>query len=139
MIILDTNIISEMMKVNPTQSVISWLNKQATATLFITTITIAEITYGLHALPAGARRKMLENAFQQTLNEGFSHRILSFDEKAAHLYGEMMGDRKALGRPLSILDGQIAAIARSQHAKLATRNSRDFIQCGVELINPFNE
>lgn len=138
MIILDTNIISEMMKSAPSINVISWFDKQVTATLFITTITIAEITYGLHALPLGARRKTLENAFHNTLIDGFAHRVLLFDEKAARIYGEIMGNRKTLGHPFSILDGQIAAIAHSRNAKLATRNSRDFIECGIELINPFN-
>ncbi len=138
MIIIDTNIISEMMRSSPAINVITWLDKQNAATLFLTTITIAEITYGLHALSAGARRKTLENAFHNAITDGFEHRILSFDEKAAQFYGEIMANRKTIGRPLSILDGQIAAITCAQNATLATRNSRDFIECGIELINPFN-
>lgn len=137
MILLDTNIISEMMKATPSANVSEWLDQQPVAEVFITTITIAEITYGLQALPNGNRRTVLSDAFDKTVIEAFKHRILSFDEQAAHLYGEIMSRRKSLGQPLSILDGQIAAIARAHRLKLATRNVRDFGECGLELINPF--
>ncbi len=137
MIILDTNIISEMMKSVPAEKVSSWLDQQEVNQLYITTITIAEISYGLNVLPKGSRRQLLENAFNKTIHAAFKHRVLPFDESAAHLYGKMMGHRKELGRPLSVLDGQIAAIARMQDATLATRNIRDFANCEVDLINPF--
>src|SRR3990167_9160330 len=116
MIILDTNIISEMMKSSPAAKVSGWLDQQEVTQLYITTITIAEISYGLNVLPKGSRRQLLENAFNKTIQAAFKHRILSFDEPAAHLYGKMMGHRKEFGRPLSVLDGQIAAIARVQDA-----------------------
>lgn len=137
MIILDTNVISEMMKSSPSPVVATWLDGQNITQLFITTVTIAEIAYGLHALPEGNRRKSLEEAFNQAILEGFMHRILPFDEEAAHCYGKLMGQRKALGKPMSILDGQIASIANVQGATIATRNIRDFGDCGLQLLNPF--
>jgi toxin FitB len=139
MILIDTNVVSEMMKTSPALSVIAWLDRQETTQLFLTTITIAEISYGLNILPNGNRRILLEDAFNQTTLSAFKQRILAFDEPAAHLYGKIMGQRKESGRPLSIPDGQIAAIARAHGATIATRNIRDFVDCGIELINPFSE
>src|SRR5690348_236556 len=138
MIIIDTNVISELMKPSPLSTVVSWLNNQDATQLFITTITIAEISYGISVLPDGQRRRFIENSFNKALNEAFKHRILSFDENAAHSYGKIMGHRKMLGHPMSIPDGQIAAIALTHHFSLATRNVRDFTDCEVEIINPFD-
>lgn len=137
MIILDTNIISEMMKLSPAPAVVAWLDKQNVTDIFITTITIAEIVYGLHSLPEGNRRQLLEEAFNKAILEAFMHRILLFDEEAAHCYGKLMAQRKKIGRPLSILDGQIASIAYVRSAMVASRNTRDFSDCGLQLVNPF--
>jgi len=137
MILLDTNIISEMMKNYPSPGVIAWLDQQDVTQLFVTTITIAEISYGINALPEGNRRRILEEAFDRAINDAFKHRLLSFDETAAHVYGKIMSKRKALGKPLNILDGQIASITLAHKASLATRNVSDFIDCGLNLINPF--
>lgn len=137
MIIIDTNIISEMMKPSPDESVIAWFDRQEASWLFITTITIAEISYGLHALPTGSRRSLLEDTFTTAIEHAFKHRILSFDESAAYLYGKIMSVRKKLGRPLGILDGQISAIAHVHGAAVATRNVKDFVDCEIDLINPF--
>lgn len=137
MIILDTNILSEMMKTSPSEQVIHWIDEQEVTQLFITTITIAEISYGIHALPKGKRRNLLEDAFHHVIRDAFKHRLLTFTEQAAQNYGEIMSHRKALGRPLSILDGQIAAIVLTEGASLATRNTRDFVDCGLNLLNPF--
>ena len=139
MIIADTNIISEWMKPIPDSSVITWLDKQEATNLFITTISIAEIYYGLNALPLGNRRQTLEKAFSDSIMEAFQYRILAFDEKSAQIYGYLMGHRKSLGRPLSILDGQIASIASANKMHLATRNTRDFYECSIQLINPFDD
>src|SRR5438045_2135777 len=111
MIILDTNIISEMMKKTPSTNVITWIDQQNVKKIFITTITIADIFYGIHALADENRQRLLENAFNKVIEESFKHRLLSFSPSAAHFYGKLMGDRKKSGRPLSLLDGQIAAIA----------------------------
>jgi predicted nucleic acid-binding protein len=137
MIVLDTNIISEMMKSAPAPNVAAWIDQQLITQLYVTTITIAEIRYGLCVLPKGSRRDSLKKAFERVIEAAFQGRVLSFDEPAAHFYGEIMGVRKELGRPLSIPDGQIASVARAQDAALATRNTRDFKDCGLELINPF--
>lgn len=137
MLILDTNIISELMKHTPSPEVTAWVDHQNVTQLFITTVTIAEIAYGLHALPEGNRRQLLEIAFNQAVLGAFSHRILPFDEEAAHCYGKIMGQRKKLGRPLSILEGQIASIAYVRGATIATHNTRDFSDCRLEIVNPF--
>ncbi|MCP4701711.1 MAG: type II toxin-antitoxin system VapC family toxin, partial [Gammaproteobacteria bacterium] len=103
-------------------------------------ITIAEICYGLRMLPAGQRRQQLQARFEQFVAEGFSGgggRIIAFDEPAARAYAKIMGIRKKKGRPMSISDGQIAAVAQSNHLALATRNITDFESCGIQLINPF--
>lgn len=137
MIIIDTNIISEMMKPTVAHQVLTWLNQQDNTQLFVTSITIAEICYGLNVLPKGNRRNLLESAFHKAIMESFQYRILFFDDSAAFLYGKIMGQRKQLGRPLSIADGQIAAIASVHGFSLATRNIKDFNDCNIELIDPF--
>lgn len=138
MIILDTNIISEMMKQTPSMRVIAWMDTQEVMQLFITTITIAEISYGLNALPLGNRRNKLEDAFNNAIMDAFRYRILPFDETAALCYGKLMGSRKNLGQPLGILDGQIAAIAQAHEATVATRNINDFRDYALVLVNPFD-
>ena len=137
MIILDTNILSELMKAIPEPTVVTWLDQQVVTQLFITTISIAEISYGINVLPDGKRRDALENSFQHAIDKAFKHRILSFNDTAAHAYGLLMSKRKNTGRPLSILDGQIATITLTHSATLATRNTRDFTDCDIELVNPF--
>ncbi|MSP53587.1 MAG: type II toxin-antitoxin system VapC family toxin [Gammaproteobacteria bacterium] len=137
MIILDTNILSELMKSAPEPKVESWLEQQLVTQLFITTISIAEILYGIGILPNDKRRDALENGFQHAINNAFKHRVLSFDEAAANAYGVLMSKRKKMGKPLGILDGKIAAIALINSAILATRNIRDFTNCNLELVDPF--
>jgi predicted nucleic acid-binding protein len=138
MIIADTNIISELMKASPSLKVINWLDKQDSAQLYITTITIAEISYGLNALPAGNKRQGLENSFNKALRDAFSNRVFQFTDSAAFIYGKIMANRKKLGRPLNVLDGQIAAIALIHAATLSTRNINDFLDCELDLVNPFD-
>jgi len=137
MIVLDTNVVSEMMRPASAPAVLSWLNGQDVSRLFLTSITVGEIRYGLRVLPQGKRRRSLEDGFERIHAQAFAGRILVFDEAAALRYGEIMGRRKEIGRPLAILDGQIAAIAWSNGCSVATRNVQDFIECGVEVINPF--
>lgn len=138
MIILDTNVVSEFMTSPPDSQVLSWLNAQDVALLYLSTITIAEIGYGLRSMPDGKRRQLLSERFEQFVDEAFTQRILPFDENAARIYGEIICHRKEMGRPMSNLDGQIAAIARSRRFSVATRNIKDFEHCQIELINPFN-
>ena len=125
------------MKPKPDSKVVEWINREESAVLFITSITIAEISYGLNALPEGFRRGELEKIFNKAILLAFEDRILSFDEPAAHIYGKIMGDCKRLGNPMGVPDGEIAAIAQLHSATIATRNVRDFKNCGVDLINPF--
>ena len=139
MIILDTNVVSEFMTSPPASAVLNWLNAQETTSLFLTTITIAEIGFGLRTLPKGKRRDLLTERFEQFVTTAFEQRILPFDEDAARVYGEVLGYRREIGRPISSLDGQIAAIARSRGFSVATRNIKDFEDCQVDLINPFSE
>jgi predicted nucleic acid-binding protein len=138
MIILDTNVVSEFMTSPPASSVLNWLNAQNTTSLYLTTITIAEIGFGLRILPQGKRREMLAERFEQFVATAFEQRILSFGENAARVYGGVMGYRRGIGRPISSLDGQIAAIARSRNFAVATRNIKDFEECQLNLIDPFS-
>jgi len=137
-ILLDTNIVSAIMAPAPPPIVIDWLNRQETVTLYLSTITIAEIGYGLRVMRDGKRRRLLEDRFDKFVADGFEQRMLDFDQQSARLYAEVMGRRKAIGRPLSVLDGQIASIARANDLAVATRNIRDFEECGLDLINPFD-
>ena len=137
MIVVDTNVVSAFMTSAPPPSVLTWLNAQEAENLYLTTISVAEIRYGLRVMPEGKRRRLLEARFQQFIATAFEARILAFDEKAAHQYAEIKGHRRKIGRPMSDLDGQIAAIASIRGFAIATRNVKDFDNCGLNLINPF--
>ncbi len=137
MILVDTNVVSEVMRIAPSETVVEWLNNQKSSSLYISTVTIGEIEYGLRILPVGKRRLQLKERFEQFVSLAFALRILAYDEAAARTYGEVMGLRKEMGRPMSVPDGQIAAIAKAHGHKIATRNISDFEDCGVELIDPF--
>jgi predicted nucleic acid-binding protein len=137
MIILDTNVLSEAMKPSPSARVLSWLAEHPPSRLFTTTITQAEILYGLELLPAGKRRAALESAVEAMFEEDFAGRILPFDCNAARMFPQVAAARRAAGRPATQFDAQIAAIARSRGAILATRNTSDFEHCGVAVLNPW--
>ena len=137
MIVLDTNVLSETLRPSPSLKVLRWLDEQSAAGVATTTITQAEMFYGLECLPAGRRRSALQQAIEKIFREEFAGRILPFDEDAARTFGSMVAARDALGRPISQFDGMIAAIARSRHASLATRDRADFEGCGVRVIDPW--
>jgi predicted nucleic acid-binding protein len=137
MIVLDTNVLSEVMRPRPDPKLVSWLAAQPTASLFIAAITQAEILYGLALLSEGRRRIDLLAAASSMFAEDFAGRILPFDEDAAVAYAAIAADRRQAGRPISQFDAQIAAIVRSRGGLLATRNTRDFIDCGFEVIDPW--
>lgn len=137
MIIVDTNVISEVMRPHPAQSVLNWFNAQDSKQLYITTVTLAEIGYGLRILPEGQRKKLLQNRFEQFVTLAFENRVLDFTASAARSYAKLMGHRKEIGRPMNLPDGQIASIAYAYGFAVATRNIKDFEDCGLELINPF--
>jgi predicted nucleic acid-binding protein len=106
--------------------------------LYITAITVAEISYGIEVLAEGKRRVFLETAFHKAIQASFESRIISFNLKSAYLYGTLMASQKKQGRPMSIPNGQIAAIVLTHEATLATHNTADFLSCGIELIDPFH-
>lgn len=138
MILLDTNILSELMRPTPEAAVEQWLADQPAASVFISAITEAELRYGLALMPRGKRRSALAVEVEDMLGEDFSGRILPFDSPAAVAFAEIAAERRQAGRPISQADAQIAAIARSRGAALATRNVADFEGCGVEIINPWS-
>ena len=137
MIVLDTNVLSEVMKPRPSAAVLSWIAAQEPLSIFTTTITQAEILYGIEMLPPAKRRTALHAAVESMLAQEFGSRILPFDEDAAHAFAIIASQRQALGHPISQFDGMIAAIASSRHAAVATRNARDFEDCGIPVIDPF--
>jgi predicted nucleic acid-binding protein len=137
-IVLDTNVLSEVMRARPSQSVVAWLNAQDSESLYVSAITIGELTYGLRTLPLGNRRSRLESQFDRLIALGFEQRVLAYDDVAARICGELLADRKALGRPLGLADAQIAAIARREHFAVATRNGSDFQECGLDIVDPFD-
>jgi predicted nucleic acid-binding protein len=137
MTILDTNVLSEVFKPLPESSVLDWLVDRAPEGLYITAVTLAELLYGVEALPAGRRRAKLSAAIENVLAEQYSGRVLAFDESAARIYADIVNSRVSAGRPISPFDAMIAAIARSRGATLATRNAADFEHCGLKIVNPW--
>ena len=139
MIVLDTNVVSEVMKHRPSSPVLDWLEQTPANYLYISVVTIAEIEYGLRSLPSGKRRAQLSGLFERFLAQAFSGRILAFEQDAARIYGDIMSERRSVGRPMGVADGQIAATTRARGFALATRNTNDFVDCGLELIDPFTK
>lgn len=139
MIILDTNVVSELMLELPVATVAGWWSTQPLEELYITTIVEGELRYGVAKLPAGRRRNLLLQSIDLILSYFLPDRILVFDRAAAREYAEIMAHRRSIGRPMDRheLDCQIAAIARVSNATVATRNVPDFTDCGVPVINPW--
>ena len=137
MIVLDTNVLSELMLPVPEARVASWMNRQVAEECFVTAVTQAEIFAGFAVMPMGRRRERLAWATKAMFDGLFAARILPFDSSAAIEYAKIFATRKAAGRPQSVFDCQIAAIARSRQASVATRNVRDFEGCGVEVVDPW--
>lgn len=137
MILLDTNVLSELMKPEPDPKVASWVSVKPKASLFISTVTQAEILYGLSLLSDGKRKDNLEMAARTMFAEDFRGRILPFDTHAAASYAEIASTRQLSGQPISQFDVQIAAIARSRGGSVATRNVEDFVKCGIDVMNPW--
>ncbi|MBI2893381.1 MAG: type II toxin-antitoxin system VapC family toxin [Deltaproteobacteria bacterium] len=137
MIVLDTNVISELMRPVPEDRVSRWTRTQPTASLCVTSITQAEILHGVLLLPKGKRQDLLQAAAIAMFEVDLGGRILPFDTDAALQYARIAVDRRRAGRPISHFDAQIAAIARAHGAAVATRNTADFGGCGVEVIDPW--
>jgi predicted nucleic acid-binding protein len=137
MILLDTNVLSELMKPAPNPRVVRWAASFAATSLYTTSITQAEILHGIRLLPAGKRRAALSQAAEAMFEEEFAGRVIAFGSDAARFYAEIAAERQRLGLPIAHFDAQIAAIARSTAAVLATRNGPDFAHCGVDLVDPW--
>lgn len=137
MIVLDTNVVSEMMRPHPDERVASWLSRQPSLSVYTTCITEAEIFHGLSLLPAGRRQDALLEAAARIFTDEFSGRILSFGREAARCYATLRATRQQAGQPMSALDAQIASITLISGARLATRNTRDFSGCGLHLVDPW--
>ncbi len=137
MIVLDTNVLSEALRPMPESSVLEWLAKQQRTSVFTTTVTQGEVLYGIRLLVDGKRRRGLWDAAKRIFDEDFSGQVLSFDSDAADMYAEIASSRRMTGKPISQFDAMIAAMARSRGASLATRNVKDFEDCGIDLIDPW--
>lgn len=138
MIILDTNVISELTRLDPEPKVVSWLDSLSAGEVATTAITAAELLYGVARLPDGRRKAALAEAIDGLINEDFRDRVQSFDGLAAEQYAAVVVGREKKGRPIGTADAQIAAICRVHSAELATRNTDDFTDTGIDLINPWN-
>ena len=137
-IVLDTNVVSELMRSTPAPAVLAWLQQTSSTGLYTTSVTVAEIRYGIARLPDGRRRHDLHQAANEIF-AAFPHQVLPFDLAAATAYADVVAGRERDGNPISGFDGQIAAICRSQAATLATRNTKDFIDTGIALTDPWQE
>jgi len=139
MIVLDTNVVSEILRPAAEPRVLEWLEEQPASSVFTTVVTQGEILYGIRLLPDGNRRTKLWMAAEEIFGTDFEGRVLSFDSESATHYAEIGSSRRTAGRPISQFDAIIAAITRSHGATLATRNVRDFEGCAIEVLNPWNE
>ncbi len=139
MILVDTNVLSEPMRPQGDPQVVAWLDRQGIETLFISTVSVAEVLFGVDALPAGTRRNRLADAFESAIERLFENRILSFDLAAARTYATLMSAARARGFSISSADGQIAAIASANRPAVATRDESPFRAAGVKTVNPWTE
>ena len=137
MIVLDTNVLSALMRVDPDRAVVRWLNGLAAESIWTTSITLLEVQFGLDVLPDGERKTALQNAFHQAVYEDMQGRILDFDAPAAAAAGTIAARQRALGRPVDMRDAQIAGIIAARRATLATRNIRHFADTGLALVDPW--
>jgi len=138
MIVLDTNVLSELMRPKPSARLVEWIAQQPAADLFTTTITEAEIFYGIELLGKGKRRDGLLAAAEGMFNEDFAGRVLGFESDAARHFARIAAHRRAVGKPISHAGAQIAAIARAHGAKLATGNGLDFADCSIVVLDPWH-
>jgi predicted nucleic acid-binding protein len=138
MIVLDTNVISELMAAKPFQAVLEWISLIPPHSVFTTTITQAEILYGIRILPDGKRKAGLDAAAQRIFSDKLAGRVLPFDISPADIYPVLAAKRRQMGLPIGQFDAQIAAICLSRGASLATRNVADFTGIGLDIINPWD-
>ena len=139
MIVIDTNVVSELMRLTPDPAVTAWFSVQDSAELYLTAITEAELRAGAAILPPGRRRDRIAAEVDAMVREDFAGRVLPFDSTAVQAYGDIAAARRSLGRPILEADNQIAAIARVAGAAVATRDSADFEHCGISLVDPWTD
>ncbi|MGW4129289.1 PIN domain-containing protein [Amycolatopsis japonica] len=139
MIVLDTNVVSELMRQVPEDGVVRWVDKYPADEVFITSVTAAELAYGVARLPDGRRKTALATKVSELLAEDLQDQILPFDSVAAGYYGEIAAGREEQGLPISMADAQIAAVCRRFAACLATRNTKDFVDTGIALLDPWGD
>lgn len=137
MIILDTNVVSELMRPAPERTVLHWFSSQAAEDLHVTTVTMAEILYGIELISSARRRDVVRAAVEKMFGEVLADHILTFEDRAALAFSQIASARRRQGKQISGVDAQIAAIARVHGATLATRNTYIFEGCGVRLVNPW--
>ena len=137
MILLDTNVISESLKVAGDARVLAWLDAQLIESLYVSTISLAELRFGIAALPSGKRKDTLHNSLQQRILPLFNGRILPFDEAASETYGELRARARAQGKAIAPADGYIAATAIHHGLMVATRDTAPFEAAGLKVINPW--
>jgi len=136
-IILDTNVLSALMRTIPDAAVLEWLDRQPADSVWITSITLFETRFGLALLPAGRRRQVLEAAFDDLLKEDLENGVLDFDSAAATAAASLAAARQKSGRPVDMRDTQIAGIVLARRATLATRNIRHFVDLKISIIDPW--
>jgi predicted nucleic acid-binding protein len=137
MILLDTNVLSELIRPEPDEGVTGWLDSLDAAAVATTAITAAELLYGAARLPAGRRKERLSEAIRGLIEEDLDGRVEPFDAIAATHYATLLSDRETAGRPIKMADAQIAAICHKLGATLATRNTNDFQDTGIDLLDPW--
>jgi len=137
-IVLDTNVVSALMRHEVDPIVVAWLDGLPPESVWTTSITVFEVRLGLEILETGRRRRQLEEAFAKALEEDFEGRVLSFDQSAAQAAGRIAAERRRAGRTIEIRDIQIAGIVNVRKATLATRNTRHFEECGLVLVDPWS-
>ena len=137
MIVLDTNVLSALMRTNPDAVVVEWLDRQPADSVWLTSITVFEARFGLALLPKGRRRSGLERAFDRVLTEDLSSRVLTLDEMAAVTAAQLAADRQRAGRIVDLRDTLIAGIAQARRATIATRNTRHFEGLDVPVVDPW--
>lgn len=136
MIVVDTNVTSELMKPAPSSAVSAWVQARSASDLYTTSITLAEIHYGIERLPEGRRKELLRTIAEEVFS-AFAENILPFDTSAAIEYARIVSDRDRAGAPIDGFDAQIASICRTHDAALATRNVKDFEGTGIDVVDPW--
>ncbi len=137
-IVLDTNVLSALMRTSPDVAAVSWLDRQPADSIWVTSVTVFEVRFGLALLPRGRKRLRLEAAFERVLEEDLENRVLDFDSAAAASAARLAAERKSVGRAVDLRDTLIAGIAQTRRATIATRNTRHFEGLDVPVVDPWN-